>query len=148
MDNLRSMLSAKAVALIGATEKEAVIGRTILENLLRSKEVKVYPVNPDRQKVLGVDAYPDIAGIPDHVDLAIVATPAHTVPGVVEECGKAGVNGVVIISAGFKEIGEEGKKAGRRDRRHEKKVRDARPRTQLFGFPEARHRLECDVSQK
>jgi len=110
MDNLRSMLNAKAVALIGATEKEAAVGRTIMENLLRSKKEKVYPVNPNSKKVLGVDAYPDMAGIPEHVDLAIIATPAHTVPGVVEECGKAGVDGVVIISAGFKEIGEEGKK--------------------------------------
>ncbi len=74
------------------------------------KQVTVYPVNPAVKTVLGVDAYPDMAGIPGHVDLAIVATPAHTVPGVVEECGKAGVDGVVIISAGFKEIGEEGRK--------------------------------------
>src|SRR5208283_4633982 len=105
MGNLRSMLSAKTVALVGATEKEGAIGRTILENLLPSKKAKAYPVNPNRKKVLGVDAYPDIAGIPEHVDLAIIATPAHTVPGVVEECGKAGVDGMVIISAGFKEIG-------------------------------------------
>lgn len=110
MGNLRSMLSAKAVALIGATDKDGAIGRTILENLLPSNKAKVYPVNPNRKKVLGVDAYPDIAGIPEHVDLAIIATPAHTVPGVVEECGKAGVDGAVIISAGFKEIGEEGRK--------------------------------------
>ena len=110
MGNLRNMLSAKAVALIGATEKEGAIGRTILENLLPSNKAKVYPVNQNRKKVLGVDAYPDIAGIPEHVDLAIIATPARTVPGVVEECGKAGVDGVVIISAGFKEIGEEGRK--------------------------------------
>jgi acetyltransferase len=104
------MLNAKAVALVGATEKEGAVGRTILENLLPSKKAKAYPVNPNRKTVLGVDAYPDIAGIPEHVDLAIVATPAHTVPGVVEECGKAGVDGVVIISAGFKESGEEGRK--------------------------------------
>jgi len=58
---------------------------------------------------LKIDAYPDIASIPDHVDLAVIATPARTVPGVVEECGKTGVNGVVIISAGFKETGEEEK---------------------------------------
>jgi acetyltransferase len=104
------MLNAKAVALIGATEKEGAIGRTVLENLLPSNKARVYPVNPNRKKVLGVDAYLDIAGIPEHVDLAIIATPAHTVPGVVEECGKVGVDGVVIISAGFKEIGEEGRK--------------------------------------
>ena len=110
MSNLRNMLSAKAVALVGATEKEGVVGRTILENLLRSTKGKVYPVNPDSKKVLGVDAYPDIAGIPEHLDLTVIATPAHTVPGVLEECGKAGVHGVVIISAGFKETGEKGRR--------------------------------------
>ena len=110
MDNLRNMLNAKAVALVGATEKEGAVGRTILENLLRSKERKVYPVNPNSKKVLEVDAYPNIASVPEHVDLAVIATPARTVPGVVEECGKAGVNGAAIISAGFKEIGDEGRK--------------------------------------
>jgi acetyltransferase len=93
MDNLRNMLNPKAVALVGATEKEGAVGRTILENLLRSKERKVYPVNPNRKKILEIDAYPDVASIPEHVDLAVIATPACTVPGVVEECGKAGVDG-------------------------------------------------------
>ena len=72
MGNLRSMLNAKAVALIGATEKQGAIGRTILENLLPSNKTKVYPVNPNRKKVLGVDAYPDIAGIPEHVFQVLV----------------------------------------------------------------------------
>jgi acetyltransferase len=110
MGNLGSMLNPKSVALVGATEKETVVGRTILENLLRSKVRKVYPVTPNDKKVLGIDAYPDIAGISKHVDLAIIATPAHTVPGVVEECGRAGVDGIVIISAGFKESGEDGRR--------------------------------------
>jgi acetyltransferase len=110
MGNLRNMFSAKAVALVGATEKEGAVGRTIMENLLRSKKEKVYPVNPNSKKILEVGAYPDIASIPERVELAVIATPAHTVPGVVEECGKAGVDGVVIISAGFKEIGEKGRK--------------------------------------
>jgi acetyltransferase len=104
------MLNAKLVALVGATEKEGAVGRTILENLLRWKDGKVFPVNPNSKKTLEVDAYPDIASIPEHVDLAVIATPARTVPGVLEVCGKTGVNGVVIISAGFKEIGEEGRK--------------------------------------
>ena len=110
MGNLRNMFDAKLVALVGATEKEGAVGRTILENLLRWKDGKVFPVNPNSKKTLEVDAYPDIASIPEHVDLAVIATPARTVPGVLEECGKTGVNGVVIISAGFKEIGEEGRK--------------------------------------
>jgi acetyltransferase len=68
----------------------------------------VYPVNPFRSTVQGITAYPSITKIPWKVDLAIIATPAHTVPQVVEECGKAGVPGVVIISAGFGEAGKDG----------------------------------------
>jgi len=102
------MFDPKTIALIGATEKEGAVGRTILDNLLWSKERRIFPVNPHMSKVLDVECYPVIATVPEHVDLAVVATPARSVPGVVEECGRAGVEGVVIISAGFKEIGEEG----------------------------------------
>jgi acetyltransferase len=102
------MFNPKTIALIGATEKEGAVGRTILENLLRSEAKKIFPVNPHMNKILDVDTYQSIVGVPEQVDLAVVATPARSVPGVVEECGKAGVEGVVIISAGFKEIGEEG----------------------------------------
>jgi acetyltransferase len=109
VNKLKTMLDPKTTALIGATEKEGTVGRTIFQNLLRSKVGKVFPVNPNRKKVLGANAYQDIASVPEHVDLAVIATPARTVPGIVEECGKAGVEGVVIISAGFKEIGEEGR---------------------------------------
>lgn len=109
MNKLKTMLNPKTTALIGATEKEGTVGRTILQNLLRSKVDKIFPVNLNRKTVLDVNAYKDIASVPEHVDLAVIATPARTVPRIVEECGKAGVDGVVIISAGFKEIGEEGK---------------------------------------
>ncbi len=110
MTKLEMMLNPKRIALIGATEEEGVVGRIILENLLRSKPGNVFPINPNRKKVLEVDAYPDIASVPEHVDLAVVATPARSVPQIVEQCGAAGVDGVVIISAGFKEIGEEGRR--------------------------------------
>ncbi len=108
MGRIQVMFNPKTIALIGATEKEGAIGRTIFENLLKSKERKIYPINPHINKVLGVEGYSAIANVPEHVELAIVATPARLVPGVLEECGQAGVEGVVIISAGFKEIGEEG----------------------------------------
>ena len=108
MAKLETMLNPKTIALIGATEKEGVVGRIILDNLLRSKPGNVFPINPNRKKVLEVDAYPDIPSVPEHVDLAVVATPARSVPQIVEQCGATGVDGVVIISAGFKEIGEEG----------------------------------------
>jgi len=108
MSHIQGMFDPKTIALIGATEKEGAIGRTIMENLLRSKDRRIFPVNPQTSKILDVKSYPSIADAPEHVELAIVATPARSVPVVLEECGKAGVDGAVIISAGFKEIGEEG----------------------------------------
>ena len=108
MSHIQGMFDPKTIALIGATEKEGAIGRTIMENLLRSKDRSVFPVNPQTSKILDIKSYPSIKDAPEHVELAIVATPARIVPFVLEECGKAGVDGAVIISAGFKEIGEEG----------------------------------------
>ena len=108
MSHIQGMFDPKTIALIGATEKEGAIGRTIMENLLRSKDRSVFPVNPQTSKILDMKSYPSIKDAPEHVELAIVATPARIVPVVLEECGKAGVDGAVIISAGFKEIGEEG----------------------------------------
>ena len=88
MSRIQVMFNPKTIALIGATEKEGAVGRTILENLLRSKERKIFPVNPHMDRVLDVETYPNIAGIPEHVDLAVVATPARSVPVVVEECAR------------------------------------------------------------
>jgi acetyltransferase len=102
------MFDPKTIALIGATDKEGAIGRSILSNLLRSKKRRIFPVNPHAGRILDVESYPSIADVPEHVELAVVATPARSVPDVVEQCGKAGVEGIVIVSAGFKEIGEEG----------------------------------------
>jgi len=108
MNRIQSMFNPKTIALIGATEKEGAVGRTILENLLKSKGRNIFPINPLREMILGVKSYPGIGYVPEHVNLAVVATPARLVTQAVEECGQAGVEGVLIISAGFKEIGEEG----------------------------------------
>jgi acetyltransferase len=97
------------VAVIGATEMPASVGRTILWNLINSPfGGTVYPVNPKRNSVLGIRAYPNIAGVPDKVDLAVIVTPAVTVPAVVRDCVAAGVKGAIIVSAGFRESGEKG----------------------------------------
>jgi acetyltransferase len=101
------MLNPRTVALIGATEAQHSVGRTIMENLL-SFDGKVYPINPKRATVLGAKAFANIADAPEQVDLAIIATPAPSVPNIVSECAAAGVKGAVIVSAGFKEIGAEG----------------------------------------
>jgi acetyltransferase len=99
----------KTVALIGATEDAGSVGRTILTNLVdRSFGGTVYPVSLKRASVLGIRAYREIGQIPEKVDLAVVATPAPTVPGVIRQCAEAGVKAAIVISAGFKEVGVAG----------------------------------------
>ena len=109
MGDIKRMFDPKSIALIGASDKERSAGRIILENLLLSKERRIFPVNPQRKKLFNlVDCYPSISRVPGPVDLAIIATPAQTAPSLLEECGKAGVQGLIIVSAGFKETGAEG----------------------------------------
>lgn len=111
---LDSIFNPGVIACIGASNREGSVGFALLHNLLEgsfegSFEGRVYPVNPKHETIQGVAAYKKIADLPEKADLAVIATPAHTVPGVVEECGKAGVGGLLIISAGFSEAGEAGR---------------------------------------
>jgi acetyltransferase len=106
---LDAIFAPKTVAVIGATEKIGSVGRTLLWNLISNPfGGTVFPVNPKRSSVLGIKAYPTIAAVPEPIDLAVVVTPAPTVPGVISECVDAGIKGAIIISAGFKEVGEQG----------------------------------------
>ncbi len=97
------------VAVIGATEQPGSVGRTILWNLISSPfGGMVLPVNPKRASVLGIKAYASIRKTTVPIDLAVIATPAATVPGVIAECAAAGVKAAIILSAGFREVGPEG----------------------------------------
>ena len=108
-DSLGAIFSPKSVAVIGATEQEGRVGRTVLWNLISNPfGGTVYPINKRHHHVLGIKAYPSIGDLPEPVDLAIIVTPAPTVPGIVQECVAAGVKGAIIISAGFKEAGAAG----------------------------------------
>ena len=99
----------RSVAVIGATEKAGHVGRAILWNLISSPfGGTVYPVNSKRAAVLGICAYPSIGAVPERVELAVIVTPAESVPSVIRECVEAGVRGAVIISAGFRETGAQG----------------------------------------
>jgi len=107
---LDKIFNPKSVAVIGASDEEGSVGRALMKNFLESGfEGKVFPVNIRKTEILGLKAYQTVGQIPEPVDLAVIATPAKTVPEIVEQCGKAGIKGVIIISAGFKEIGPEGK---------------------------------------
>ena len=106
---LDAIFKPRSVAVIGATDKPGSVGRTLLWNLIRSPfGGTIFPVNPKRENVLGIKAYPAIADVPDPVDLAVLVTPAPTIPDLIGQCVEAGVKGAIIISAGFKEIGPEG----------------------------------------
>lgn len=110
MADIKRLFNPETIALIGATDEEGTAGRVLLENLLLSKGRKVFAVNPNRKSVFNLDCHPAIGDISEKIDLAVIATPPQTVPGILEECGQAGSGGVIIISSGFREMGEEGKK--------------------------------------
>jgi acetyltransferase len=110
-DGLDAIFSPRNVAVIGATERPGSVGRTILWNLISNPfGGTVYPINPTRPNVLGIRSYPDVRSLPEVPDLVVIVTPSKTVPGIIKDCVDIGVPGAIIISAGFKEIGEEGVK--------------------------------------
>ncbi len=107
---LASIFTPKSVALIGATERVGSVGRTVMENLTgTSFGGPVWPVNPKSPSILGIPAYKSIRELPAVPDLIVVTTPAGTVPGIIQEAVDFGVPSAVVISAGFKEVGETGK---------------------------------------
>jgi acetyltransferase len=107
--NLDKIFNPKSIALIGASDEEGSVGYILMKNLTAGYKGSVYPVNIHKPEILGLKAYRSVDQLPEIVDLAIIATPARTVPDIVEQCGEAGIKGIIIISAGFKETGLEGK---------------------------------------
>jgi acetyltransferase len=106
---LDALFKPKAVALVGASTKELSIGNVIIRNLLTyGYKGEIYPVNAKADKVCGLKAYATIADIPGEVDLAHIIIPSQFVPQAIEECGQKGVKAVIINSAGFSELGDEG----------------------------------------
>ncbi|NLA10511.1 MAG: CoA-binding protein, partial [Firmicutes bacterium] len=114
MDDLKFLFEPEQVAVIGASASRGKIGYSIVENLLENGYKKpIYPINPKAEKILGLTCHKSIASVGGPVDLAVISVPAKLTPQVVRECGEAKVKGVVIITAGFKEIGGEGLKLER-----------------------------------
>jgi len=106
--NLEYLFEPRSVALIGASRKEGSVGSVIARNLFKSGfEGPVMPVNPKHRAVQGVLAYPDVASLPVTPDLALIATPPQTVPGIVAELGERGTRAAVVITAGFGEGDDE-----------------------------------------
>src|SRR2546427_4271132 len=108
--DLSSIFAPRSVAVIGASRDPGKVGHAIFRNVLEDFQGVVYPVNPNAPAIRGVRSYPSVLEIPDPLDLAIIIVPAASVRAVLDECGRKGVRGVVIISAGFRESGPAGRR--------------------------------------
>ena len=115
MTPLHSLFYPLSIAVIGASRQPGSVGNSLLANLLMNRyQGVIYPVNPMAKSVLGIKCYPRVLEISDDVDLAVVIVPSRAVPQVLDECGRMGIRAAIIITAGFKEIGEEGAALERR----------------------------------
>ena len=118
---LDAILRPRSIAVVGASRQERSIGREILHNLVEYGYTgALYPVNPNASSIHSIKAYPSLRTVPDAVDLAVIVVPRPAVAGVVDDAVAKGVRGLVVITAGFKEVGEEG---GREERALRDKVR-------------------------
>jgi acetate---CoA ligase (ADP-forming) len=107
--DLAPFFSPKGVAIVGASTDPTKLSHGILKNMtLYGYQGGIYPVNPKADQILGLTAYPDIAAVPDPLDLAVVVLPAPMTPAVLRACGERGIKAVIIISGGFKEVGGSG----------------------------------------
>jgi acetyl coenzyme A synthetase (ADP forming)-like protein len=109
--SLDRVLNAESVAIVGASKNVTKRGFQAIRILLEEKfSGKIYPVNPKEKNVLGLRCYPQVSDIEDPVDLVLITTPAKTIPAILDDCGRKGVHGAVIIAGGFGEVGPEGRK--------------------------------------
>ena len=108
---LNKLFEPGSVAVFGASDREGAVGNLVFRNMIESGfNGDVYPINPKHSMVQGHRAYPDLKSIGKPVDLAVITTPAATVPGIIESCGEHGIRAAVVISAGFRETGPQGLK--------------------------------------
>ena len=106
---LQAYVKPRSIAVVGASRDPSKVGHKILKNLIDSGfEGNLYPINPKIPSLIGRTSYKTIGEVPDDIDLAIISVPAHIVPEVSEQCGRKGVNGIIVISAGFSETGRDG----------------------------------------
>lgn len=108
--SIRAFFEPESVAVVGASRQKGKVGHEIVAGLLAGGFAgAIYPVNPKADEVEGLRCYPDVASIGSVPDLVVIVVPAKAVPGVMRQCGRVGVRQVIIITAGFKEVGEEGR---------------------------------------
>jgi acetyltransferase len=107
---LTPLLAPASVAIVGATERKGATGEVLIKNMLAARfEGELNAVNPKYRRVHGVRCFPALSRLPKRAELAVIATPPATVPGLLEDCGRAGIRAVIVITAGFGETGPAGK---------------------------------------
>jgi acetyl-CoA synthetase (ADP-forming) len=105
LEALDAIFNPQSVAVIGASDNPGKLGSHVMKSLTRGRYPgKIYPVNPGKDEIMGIKTYPSLSRIPDTVNLSIIALPAEQVPKIIKECKEKGVRGIVLITAGFKEI--------------------------------------------
>lgn len=107
---LEALFSPRSVAVIGASSDKNKVGGSIFKNIISDFKGKVFPINPKRKEISGYRCYPGVRLLPENPELAVIAIPAKFVPSVLKDCGQKKIRAAIIISAGFKESGEEGRK--------------------------------------
>ncbi|MEA1907999.1 MAG: CoA-binding protein [Euryarchaeota archaeon] len=141
---LSKVLEPDSIAVIGASSNREKWGYLILDNIISGGYAgSVYPVNPNEDKVLGMGCYPSVLDIPHRIDLGIIAVPAEIVPAVLDECGRKGARGVVIVSAGFSEIGNRELENKVSDIARDYEMRMIGPNT--FGFINTHLQLNASI---
>ena len=111
VEDLKPIFSPKSIAVIGASRSPTKLGFEILQNILvNGYEGKVFPINPEAPEILGLQALPSVVAVKEDIDLAIIVVPAEFVPKVMTECAKKKVKGAIIVTSGFGETGERGRK--------------------------------------
>ncbi len=111
---LEAFFAPQSVAVVGAAREPGKLGYGVLSNIIQCGYTgQVYPINPKSDEILGLKCYPTVLDVPGPLDLVVIVVPGRFVPQVIEECGKKGVKGAIIISAGFREAGMEGIKLER-----------------------------------
>jgi len=113
-----TIFNPRSIAVVGASDNPGKLGSHVMRSLTEGKYPGgIYPVNPGKSEILGIKTYPSLLHVPEEVDLAMIVLPAEQVPKTIEECRGKGIHGIVLITAGFKEIEDE------RERRYRERSR-------------------------
>ena len=113
-EELDYIFKPKSIAVIGASDTFGKWGYLMVARPLKTGfKGAIYPVNPTKREILGLSTYPSVSAVPAAIDLAVITTPAATVPGVLRDCIEKGIKGAVVISAGFAEVSKEGREIER-----------------------------------